>query len=362
MAQNSWPFENADTTESQFSKLFNRLKSSGVAGYPADTALKVTGDSSGMNVKVAAGFAIVRGFAYENTASVTLTVGASSANPRIDLVCLKLDPTANSIVLEVVAGTPAVTPSAPTLTQTETGIYELEIGRVTVPALATVIAAGDVSDTRPCLGDAVGVWTSTQRPAGHVGQLGWSTSNQVLEVFDGSNWIEAAPKNIDAATITSGTLDSAVLGTLPIDNLSAVGSSLNPGDLLVVDPSYAIIGTPASSAVYTGKVNNPTVGTTLTTTGPSVTTDGGNQVYLIMVSCAISSAAADRTITLYLQRGTSTTIETFDQFIPNGKTGHITAVYPFVASGTNYTFRANFKSSSGVTTNIDSYLSVIGIY
>ena len=182
MTQSSWPFENADTTESQYSKLFNRLKSSGVAGFPSDTALKVTGDSSGMNVKVGLGFAIVRGFAYELTTSVeTLTIGASSANPRIDLVCLTLDPTVNSVVLEVVAGTPAAVPAAPALTQSETGTYQLEIGRVTVPALATVIAAGDVSDTRPCLGEAVGVWTTTQRPAtGRTGQLGWSTTNDVL--------------------------------------------------------------------------------------------------------------------------------------------------------------------------------------
>lgn len=358
MAQSSWPFENADTTESQYSKLFNRLKSSGVAGYPADTALKVTGDSSGMNAKVAAGFAIVRGFAYENTASVTLTIGASSANPRIDLICLKLDPTANSIVLEVVAGTPAVSPVAPTLTQTETGIYELEIGRVTVPALATVIAAGDVSDTRPCLGDAVGIWNSVQRPAGHVGQLGWSTSNQVLEVFDGSNWIEAAPKNIDASTLTSGTIPDGRLGNVPVENVEWVGSSLSAGEILVTDPGGFLVGTPAPS-IQQAYYENPTVGTSFTTVGADLAVTGNSQYALTVTAHIVDTVSAATTVTLRLTVG-STNYD-YQCYIASGQTGVITATrYLASAPASTTNVKARLKLSTGSGIKIQTFIVAVG--
>ena len=358
MTQSSWPFENADTTESQYSKLFDRLKRSGVAGFPSDTALKVTGDSSGMNVKVGLGFAIVRGFAYELTTSVeTLTIGASSANPRIDLVCLKLDPTVNSVVLEVVAGTPAVTPTAPSLTQSETGVYELEIGRVAVPALATVIAAGDVSDTRPCLGDAVGVWTSTQRPTtGRTGQVGWSTTNEVLEVWNGSTWIEAAPQNIDAATITSGTLDSARIGSIPVGNIDA--GALNPGELLGVDATYNIIGVVAPQ-ILQDFYNNPTVGTTLTTSGTSLDLTGSSQYQISFTAHVKDTDSVACTVTARLTVGA--TNYDYTSYIPANFTGQVTATrYLTTDNGDTTNVKVRLKVSTG-SRNVDTFIVVVGM-
>ena len=359
MTQSSWPFENADTTESQYSKLFNRLKSSGVAGFPSDTALKVTGDSSGMNVKVGLGFAIVRGFAYELTTSVeTLTIGASSANPRIDLVCLKLDPMVNSVVLEVVAGTPAVTPVAPALTKDETGVYQLEIGRVTVPALATVIAAGNVSDTRPCLGDAVGVWTSTQRPTtGRTGQVGWSTTNQVLEVWNGSAWIEAAPQNIDAATITSGTIDSARIGSIPVGNIDA--GALNPGELLGVDATYNVIGV-AAPQILTGYYENPTVGTTFTTAVTDLTLTGSSTYAITMTAHIVEVVAAATTATLRMTIGASN--YDYQCYIATGQTGVITATRRFTADPVDSTdLKHQLKLSTGSGIKIQTSTTVVGV-
>jgi len=99
MAQTSYPFDNTDTTEAQYSQLFRRLQYTGVWGDPSTTALKAFGDSSGMQVKVPAGFGLVRGHFYSSSAQETLAIGASSTNPRIDLIVLRLDPTANTIVL-----------------------------------------------------------------------------------------------------------------------------------------------------------------------------------------------------------------------------------------------------------------------
>lgn len=108
MAQTSYPFDSANTTEAQYSQLFRRLNFTGVAGYPGDQSVQVYGDATGMQVKVRTGYAMVRGHFYKNDASVTLTIEAATANPRKDLIVLKLDPTtANSIVLAVKKGTAA---------------------------------------------------------------------------------------------------------------------------------------------------------------------------------------------------------------------------------------------------------------
>ena len=349
MTQSSWPFENADTTETQYSYLFDRLKSSGVAGFPTDTALQVTGDSSGMNVKVAVGFAIVRGFMYQSDAIVTNTITASSSNPRIDLVVLRLDPSANSIVQAVVAGTPAATPSAPALTQTTTGIYELEIGRVTVPALASVISAGNVSDTRPCLSHGVGIWTTTQRPASpSVGRLGWSTTNNVLEVYNGSAWVEAAPNNINAATITSGTIPSARLGT-----------SLDIGDYLTVDSSYNIIGVKAPQFA-TNYYENPTVGTTLTTAGTSLDIVGNTQYQITFTSHITDTDTVAVTATAQLTVGS--TVYTYTTYIPANFSGQITATrYLTTADTTTTNLKVRLKVSAG-SRNIQTFINVIGMY
>ena len=151
MAQNSWPFVGGGGTavgEDQWSIMARAFCADGViAGY-ANT-LEVYGDSSGRQVKVKTGRATVRGHWYENTAVVTLAIGAnSSGDPRIDRVVLRLDPSENSIVLAVVEGTPAGSPSAPTLTQTDVGTYEMTLAQVAVANGASTITAGNVTDER----------------------------------------------------------------------------------------------------------------------------------------------------------------------------------------------------------------------
>jgi hypothetical protein len=214
MAELSWPFENQDTTETQYSELFKRLQNDGVAGDPATNLLRVTGDSTGMNVKVAAGFAIVRGHIYQNTAQITLTITTAASQPRIDLVVLELDPTNNAILVKVVDGTPAATPAAPTLTQTNDAIYQLAIASVAVAANVTTISAGNVTDSRPFIGAQWGVWTTATRPtATRVGLAGYNTTTGQPEFWNGTAWAVFAPSEINAATITSGTLSMDRIGS-----------------------------------------------------------------------------------------------------------------------------------------------------
>jgi len=268
MAELSWPFENQDTTETEYSELFKRLQNDGVAGDPTTNLLRVTGDSTGMNVKLAAGFAFVRGHLYHNTAQLTLTITAAASQPRIDLVVLELDPTGNAIVAKVIPGTPATTPVPPTLTQTNDAIYELEIARVSVGANVTTISAGNVTDTRPFAGAQWGVWTTATRPtASRVGVAGYNTTTAQPEFWNGTAWTVFTPAEISAAIITSGTLSMDRIGS----------EAITAGKLATNSVTEAKIN---ASAVTEAKVANSAITTAKLAADASVDFLTGKRVFI----------------------------------------------------------------------------------
>jgi hypothetical protein len=203
MSISSYPFDGQPVSEGQFSYLFRELAShSGVAGGVGSSNFSVYGDSSGMQVKVNPGFAIVRGHAVQSTAVETVTIAAASAATRYDRVVLRLDPTANSISLAVVQGPSGG--SIPALTQTDTNIYEFPLATVTVPTGAATITAGNVAGAREFLGNSVGGWTTNTRPTSpRAGRLGLNTSTNQWEFWDGTSWKDLAP------TITWSTIEGA---------------------------------------------------------------------------------------------------------------------------------------------------------
>lgn len=113
------------------------------------SALAVTADASGFNVRVGAGEAWVDGGYYAEDTQRTVPINAPDAtNPRIDLVVLRWDgplATADPVVLQ---GTPAGVPVAPTPTQNRGGRWEEVLGEVRVNTGATNIAAPAVTDRR----------------------------------------------------------------------------------------------------------------------------------------------------------------------------------------------------------------------
>lgn len=158
MAETYWPFDGVDTTETQFSQ-WSRNIGEGVKGSFNTTDLKVTAPGTGMTVSLAAGQAMIRGHYYYNDAAKTLAITTANAtNPRIDAVVLTLDPTANTIVASVVAGTAAASPVAPTLTQTDAGSYQMVLAYVAVAAATSTISSANVTDARTFLGQG---WFST---------------------------------------------------------------------------------------------------------------------------------------------------------------------------------------------------------
>jgi hypothetical protein len=196
MAQSSFPFENIDTTETQFSQ-WARNFNSGVDDVPTGTALEVSA-GTGLAVDVEAGEAMVRGHYYISDATESLALATADAtHDRLDTVVLRLDPSANSIVLAVKTGTPAGSPTAPALVQTDAGTFEQPLADVLVPATSGVPTT--ITDRREFQGTRLGSWTTAGRPddGGRV-LFGFNTSTGVVEFYN---------TNTSAWTPVGGGLD-----------------------------------------------------------------------------------------------------------------------------------------------------------
>jgi hypothetical protein len=110
-----------------------------------------------MSVSIAAGWAIILGdytsnmgaYSVYNDAAVTGTITAADpTNPRIDRICLTVSDSAytgstNTVAVNVVAGTPAGSPSAPA-----TPVNSISRATVAVAAGATTIVNANITDTR----------------------------------------------------------------------------------------------------------------------------------------------------------------------------------------------------------------------
>lgn len=143
-------------------KLFRRvlagLVGEGVADFNSAGDLKVVPSSpAAMSVRVERGFGFVKGddstdqglYGVYNDGYTTVTVPAADAtNPRKDLIVFAVDDATegqagDTSTLSLVQGTPAASPSEPALPATA-----LKLAVVTVPANATSITSGNISDSR----------------------------------------------------------------------------------------------------------------------------------------------------------------------------------------------------------------------
>ena len=194
MAITAFPFDGQDTTEAQYSTFFRELQDSGVIGGFGDASLRVTADSTGMQVKIAPGSAILRGHCLISTTVETRVIAAAGTQPRVDAVVARLDPATDSITFIVLPGAPSTNPAPPTLQQTDTGQWDLLLALVTVAAGTATIAAGAVSERRPWIGQRVGSWSTDTRPASpRRGRLGLNTTTSTWEFWTGTAWADLAP-------------------------------------------------------------------------------------------------------------------------------------------------------------------------
>ena len=106
-------------------------------------------ENSGMNITVKAGSGwFADGRKIEVTADYVLTVTQSDVLlPRIDRVVMYADYVNRTVGLAVVAGTPAVNPTAPALTRNSSR-YEYGLATILVGSQVTAITQSAITDTR----------------------------------------------------------------------------------------------------------------------------------------------------------------------------------------------------------------------
>lgn len=242
MAQTSWPFENIDTSETQFSQWARNIGEGIITGKGLE--LEVSADGSGMVVFVDSGQCLIRGHYYNSTDTETLTISAADlTNPRIDSVVLRLDPTANSVVLAVLAGTPNASPSAPALTQTDGGVYEIRIANVLVDAAAVVIASNKITDVRELftpwsglvtISQVTGLQTALDEKQDVASAVSTKTANYTLAVGDTNDLVQVNGEytiTVPANTFETGTrVDVANIGTGVVTFAAGAGFTLNSKD------------------------------------------------------------------------------------------------------------------------------------
>lgn len=190
----AFPFDDVDVSETNFSRFFRELQDSGVATDAlGGTGFQVTASGSNMTLTVAPGVAILRGFCIVSDANVTVSVAAAATSQRFDRVILRLDPSNNSITPLAVTGTAGSTSPQP-LQDTDTGIADLPLALVTVPANATALSSSNVEDDRRFVGGRVGVWLSDrQRPSNpRFGRMGYNISANKWEWWNGVVWSQIA--------------------------------------------------------------------------------------------------------------------------------------------------------------------------
>ncbi len=107
-----------------------------------------------MTVEVMQGQVCCQGILATNNDPHSLTI--ATADPtlaRIDTVIARIGHSPPAAELEVLTGTPAAVPVAPTLTQNDL-VYEVQIANVAVAALATTIVNANITDQRAWSGIA----------------------------------------------------------------------------------------------------------------------------------------------------------------------------------------------------------------
>lgn len=142
-----YPIYDRPADSSLLRGVISQFVSTGI--FPTTDCFKVEA-SEGMLVTVKSGSAVINGVTAMEETTRTLTVQSSDTTyDRIDTVVLRYnnDISVRSIDLYVLEGTPAATPTPPTLTR-QTDYYELGLANLYIPVNSAVISDERITDTR----------------------------------------------------------------------------------------------------------------------------------------------------------------------------------------------------------------------
>jgi hypothetical protein len=166
MAITAFPKPSTTVTTDQYRDLFRQFVTPGATSAGG---LAPYGDSSGLNVKIAIGDAVIDGVYVKSTAIETRTVAAGSGGglSRIDTLVANVDFSATPIVtFAIIQGTPAATgAAAPSLALSGTVVYRWPIANIAVAPTASTITAANVTDLRSFVGNP-GIVVQATAPVG----------------------------------------------------------------------------------------------------------------------------------------------------------------------------------------------------
>ena len=148
MAENSGFFASVGGDRKYNMDFLARWIASIIGNGVYDGELAVTADGSGMAVTLPAGRAWINGYHYRNDAPITLPIdNADGTLNRKDTIVLRWDVNVRSITAQVLKGTPASSPVAPTIVRSAEQ-YDLKVAEISIPAGTTAITQSLITDTR----------------------------------------------------------------------------------------------------------------------------------------------------------------------------------------------------------------------
>lgn len=293
----------------------------GVAG-DEDLLVEANGTPN-MSVNVNPGLAIVKGtqslsqgaYVVGADAVENLTIAAADGtNPRNDLVWIRVrdseeSGTDDDCLLGVTTGTPAGSPSDPT-----PPANSLVLARVVVPAGASQIVSGNITDLRTNAFALGGVCycTSTSLPdPARVGQIAYEIDQDRVRVYDGTNWKVPYPLGF----VAGDTSDANV--TLTDTSVKETNASVTVTNSDDVSRNYAVY----ASAWFS--LNS-----------------GGSGLYRVSVTEG-GSAVGD----------TATRVKTDTPGGP-GQVGGMTRVVRTIAAGASKTYKAAGQRDVGTSSDL----------
>lgn len=149
--ETGWPQLDRGVTSEVLRKVLTSYYTNGVFGIADSACLQVTAATDGSaTVRVRPGVCLIQGATgyTEEMTDLELTSGDTSL-PRIDTVVARLNDNTDyrAIYLDIILGTPASSPQAPALTQTDS-IWEIGLANLYRAANSTVVTNSNITDTR----------------------------------------------------------------------------------------------------------------------------------------------------------------------------------------------------------------------